>query len=378
MSRPNKNNADYHSHDKDMRNDKKIKALRNKFKHQGYSIYNMMLEVLDDCDYFKQHWDELNIELLAGDFEIEVGLLKEIIDYGVKIGLFIITEGYLHSNGHVNRFKPLLSKRKPIKNEVSDIGNLANGTSNGVSDVQNPHSIVKYSKKEKNNPKEVPVPTGKVNSKKQVVVSPPAIAGEPQPLRGEGKRWKRARPENPTTINPVQEYFSEKMKGKWAPARISVESEKFFNHYTANGWVQNKGKPIVNWKAAVNNWILNELSSGYSNPKAGSSSPTVSAVSQPPPEEKKLSEAEKMQLSRDFMQDCYTDFCEGRMLVKDGLTHYYNQLVMDGLLILSESDKERIKKEANGDLKMSKLIAVEEFFNRMKTDGRKNIYELSK
>lgn len=38
MARPNKNNAEYFSHDADMRNDVKVKALRRRFSHTGYAV----------------------------------------------------------------------------------------------------------------------------------------------------------------------------------------------------------------------------------------------------------------------------------------------------------------------------------------------------
>jgi hypothetical protein len=36
-----------------------------------------------------------------------------------------------------------------------------------------------------------------------------------------------------------------------------VDYEKFFDHYTANGWRQSNGLPIQDWKAAVRTWEKN-------------------------------------------------------------------------------------------------------------------------
>lgn len=36
-----------------------------------------------------------------------------------------------------------------------------------------------------------------------------------------------------------------------------VDPEQFCDHYTANGWVQGKGKPIRDWRAAVRTWERN-------------------------------------------------------------------------------------------------------------------------
>jgi hypothetical protein len=36
------------------------------------------------------------------------------------------------------------------------------------------------------------------------------------------------------------------------------EAERFFDYYEANGWVQGRGKPIKDWKAAVRNWHKND------------------------------------------------------------------------------------------------------------------------
>lgn len=50
MARPQKNNADYFSHDNSMRNNRKIKALRTKHGVFGYGVWCMLLEYLTSCE----------------------------------------------------------------------------------------------------------------------------------------------------------------------------------------------------------------------------------------------------------------------------------------------------------------------------------------
>ena len=112
MARPQKNNLNYFSHDKEMRNDIKIKALRRKFSHKGYSIYVMMLEHLSNYDYLQFEWNDLNIELLTPDFDIDSNELIEIINYAVKLKLFEIEVGYIYCPNMLLRNQHILSDRK--------------------------------------------------------------------------------------------------------------------------------------------------------------------------------------------------------------------------------------------------------------------------
>ncbi len=112
MARPQKNNLDYFSHDCDMRNDLKIKALRRKFGHKGYSIYVMMLEHLGNCDYLQYEWNETTIELLTPDFDVDAVELIEIIEYAVKLKLLQIEEGYIYNQKFYERNSEILNKRK--------------------------------------------------------------------------------------------------------------------------------------------------------------------------------------------------------------------------------------------------------------------------
>lgn len=135
MARPVKDNADYFSHDADMRDDPKIKALRRKFKVEGYGIWCMLLESITDADNFRLFMD---YEIIAGDYDIDPTKLKEIVDYCINLGLlqFDQDKSILWSKTLDNRFGGLLSKRKRERNPAD--GEL--------SSTINPQSKVKYSK----------------------------------------------------------------------------------------------------------------------------------------------------------------------------------------------------------------------------------------
>ena len=60
----------------------------------------------------------------------------------------------------------------------------------------------------------------------------------------------------PPTIEEVKAYCVER--------KNAVDAERFFDFYSANGWVQGRGKPIRDWKAAVRTW---ERTSGQASPE---------------------------------------------------------------------------------------------------------------
>jgi hypothetical protein len=112
MARPKKNHLDYFSHDCDMRNDVKIKALRRKFGHKGYSIYVMMLEHLGNCDYLCYEWTSLNIELLTPDFDIDSQELIEFVNYATNVlNLFEIKNGYICCPNQMLRAEVIFGER---------------------------------------------------------------------------------------------------------------------------------------------------------------------------------------------------------------------------------------------------------------------------
>ena len=119
MARPKRCNADYFSHDVHMRNDIKIKAVRRKYGHTGYSVWIMLLEHLGNSDYFEYEWSELNIELLTPDFDVESDELSDIVSYFIKLDLIQFKNGYIHCENLTARLMDYLSKNR----EGFDMGN---------------------------------------------------------------------------------------------------------------------------------------------------------------------------------------------------------------------------------------------------------------
>lgn len=138
MARPTKNNAEYFSHDADMRNDVKVKALRRNFSHKGYAVWCFILETLTDTDFFELDFDEVNKELLASDFDITVDELDEIVNYCLKINLLQMTDEHLlFSAAHQRRFSGLITKRERDRERLSRLLAKKNGSEKDVITAEN-------------------------------------------------------------------------------------------------------------------------------------------------------------------------------------------------------------------------------------------------
>ena len=112
MARPKKDNAEYFSHDADMRNDVKVKALRRRFSHKGYAVWCFILETLTNEEFFEVKYNEIGKELLAADFDIQVKELDDIVDYCIKVNLLQMEEDRLFSNRHKERFNEMMTNRQ--------------------------------------------------------------------------------------------------------------------------------------------------------------------------------------------------------------------------------------------------------------------------
>jgi len=169
MARPIKHNADYFSHDVAMRDDIKIKAIRRKFKHTGFSVWIMLLELLTSNEYFEYEWTELNIELLGPDFDCDADEIKEIVNYCISLNLLQITNGYLHCDNLTKRLEEtVLVRRKDYCSNNSKRFKLSgvNDDINGVNDDINTQSKGKESEVKETKLHETKVKCSKVEESK--------------------------------------------------------------------------------------------------------------------------------------------------------------------------------------------------------------------
>ena len=116
MARPKKNYCDYFPHDRDMRNHRKVKAIRTKFGPIGYAIWSMTLEYLTGIDGNEFKYSDVEFELMAGDFGVSAPEIQQMVDYCIKLDMLFLNDfGFIHSESLDERLKPVYEKRGDLK-----------------------------------------------------------------------------------------------------------------------------------------------------------------------------------------------------------------------------------------------------------------------
>lgn len=115
MARPRKNNAEYFSHDASLRNNLRVKALRNKYKSDGYAAYCILLEILTEAENFRIQNTDLQRTLIAGDIGIEEQLYQDILDFMVSVQLMSRNDDFIWNEHLIERMEPLIRKRNSMR-----------------------------------------------------------------------------------------------------------------------------------------------------------------------------------------------------------------------------------------------------------------------
>jgi hypothetical protein len=171
----------------------------------------------------------------------------------------------------------------------------------------------------------------------------------------------------------VQNFFIEKVGEKWGEGKAKTVADECLDHYTANGWVQGKGKAIIDWRAACRNWMRREIKGAFSNqPRSQSqvqSTPAALPVNGQPVVDKTL-------LELNYLYDLFQE--EKCTTISIETTHY-DYLKKSGRISFSELEVSEIRQEAVDQLNQKllptteqaviqnmKKIGVIKFFSRMK------------
>lgn len=147
MARPSRNNADYFTHTADLRNDRRVKAIRAHFGAAGYGLLIMFLEALTDADHTQLDTEGFEMELLAGDFGVSVTEIHSLLQLAEKIGFFARNEqGFLICPDLNKALEPVFEKRNRSRTVAQTAKERQSVADMQVSVTEIPQSKVKKSK----------------------------------------------------------------------------------------------------------------------------------------------------------------------------------------------------------------------------------------
>jgi len=228
MPRPVKNNADYFSHDNDMRNDERVLALRNEFNLNGYAIYAMLLEKLTKADFFELPYGDKAIKLMSGDFRCDAELTESVLTACIDLELIVLENNIIYSNGLKKRLAGVLAKRNTAKAGFLS-QKLTETTQKKVKESKRKESIL-------NTTTTIVPPKGETVKKGVRFIKP--------------------------TLKDVQDYFAEK--------ETTIDPVAFWNYYESRGWVK-----IKSWKHCLVTWEKRSSKNSGGKPAPTVVSPTA-------------------------------------------------------------------------------------------------------
>lgn len=215
MARPIKNSCDYFPHDADMRNHKKVKAIRNKFAN-GFAIWVMILEYLTSNDGNVFEDSDMEYELMSGDFGFEASEIIDVVKYCLLMEMLFLKDGFIFSESLNDRLEPVYLKRGRAK-ELSAKQLRKNGQYCNSNPEQSEVSVTE-------------TPQSKVNKRK----------------------LNKSKIFIPPLLEDVKFYCKEK-------GYVESLAIRFFDYYTTSDWEDKAGNQILNWKQKlISVWFKDE------------------------------------------------------------------------------------------------------------------------
>ena len=260
MPAPQKNGLDYFPLEVGFFSDKKIKRLRAKFGNDGVCVLLYLYTEIYREGYYIIYDDDLILDI-SDELNISENLTRQIADHLLSRTMLTVCE--MHGGNLAESVKVLTAKsiqrrfqlaKKGLKRDVfveaecwlleksETLDFIKMHPHDNKSEINPSKSEINDDKSENYHTKESKGKERKVKESKEKEYS----ADKPHtPARA---RF------TPPTLEEVRQYCRER--------NSTVDPQSFIDYYTANGWIQGKGKPIKDWKAAVRYWEKNGYDSG--------------------------------------------------------------------------------------------------------------------
>ena len=225
--------AYYFPHDSNARNDEKCMYIIGKYGMAGYGLYWIFVECMHE-----QADGKLTCALLDGfavRFNTDITLLKQFYSDAISTGLFV-TDGTKYWSERVLRNKLEFEEKRSKKSIAGQKGMLKRWNKSSTD-----NSVITTLYQSANND------ITKDNKVKESKVK-------------ESKENKNIYTLKPPTLEEVKAYCLERNKG--------VNPQKWYDHYTSNGWMVGKTK-MKDWKAAVRTWERSEPQQQSKVPQKG-------------------------------------------------------------------------------------------------------------
>jgi hypothetical protein len=391
MARPKKYNLQYFPLDVNFFEDHKILMIEEDFGLKGGYIALRLLAMIYEQGYYLEWKDKFEVSVarrlgngFSGAFVMDV--LKSCMKHEFFDRTLFDGHVVLSSRGIQKRWLMVMTqlRRKP---EINSAFWLIDSEEMPVSSEETTApSAFSTQKESKVNERKLKKRKSKHSDNGSVVPAEPS----PQPIKEKFQKKKFVEP----TRQEARIYFislmgDPKKQKSWPVDKCEFEADKFIDHYISNGWVQGKGKkPIVDWKAAMRNWVRNGIDGTFSGTNT-----TVNGMNGHKNETMHAKSETKIQLPQveKEINYRYERFLEGEQTIFNIEVTHYNFLKSRSLISFSDLEKENIKTMAvgyikseslssdeNNILKFMKLFGVIEFFKQQAASGNKTIFHADK
>jgi hypothetical protein len=369
MARPSDNSLRYYN--RDTKDDDNLLYVEAVHGLTGYALVDKLWKHIYGCPggYYCE-FAEINQRLFCKNNGVTMDVLWKVLETCFEPGIEIFSREMhqshkiLTSSGVQKRWLRIVKeagrKNSSIKESfrIIEIEGI-NGSAVPVSTPGNHTAAIVYEPITDPETPQSKVKESKVEERKEIQGAPTA----PAPDESVRKKSKRKEFISPTQLE-IQKFFIETIGQRWGEAKSKMAADSCLDHYTANGWVQNKGKPIVDWKAACRNWIRREINGDFSKatplqPAKLAPMPPPSAVSEKPTPPPPLTKKEADMRMKEFVNDLYSEFIEGTLRFEFLATNVYDYIKTIGLMKMSQPATDQIMVQAKEKrmAELSKSIA---------------------